>query len=71
VDNIVDKPACTPRQPCIHAVFNKLPVLNAKIKPNQINDLAQMRNFPTSTDEVLSYKILQQGISRKKFAAPA
>jgi hypothetical protein len=56
VDNIVDKPTLVPCQPRIHAVFNKMPVLEAKNKVIKIRHLATkkfastvpMGHFPTS-----------------------
>lgn len=59
----MDKGHLTSQNPNIHAVFNKLPVLEAKIYVNKIKHLA----FPAATQQTAnaanSYKNSKQGIT--------
>ena len=63
MDNVVDKDYLTSQNARIHAVFNKLPVLEAKIYVNKINNLA----FRAATRQIIyeanSYKNSKQGIT--------
>jgi hypothetical protein len=63
VDNVVDKAHLTSQNARIHAVFNKLPVLEAKIYVNKINNLAFSAASHQTPDEANSYKNSKQGIT--------
>lgn len=53
----MDKAHLTSQNARIHAVFNKLPVLEAKIYVNKIKYLAFSSALRQTTDEANSYKI--------------
>ncbi|MGZ8291157.1 MAG: hypothetical protein ACXW2U_06080 [Telluria sp.] len=59
----MDKADLTSQKPCIGAVFNKLPVLEAKIYVNKINYLAICAALHQSINEANSYKSCNQGIT--------
>ena len=59
----MDKAHLTSQKPNIHAVFNKLPVLEAKINVNQIKYLAFHVAEHQSRDAANSYKTSKQGIT--------
>jgi hypothetical protein len=63
VDNVVDKAHLTSQNARIHAVFNKLPVLEAKNYVNKINYLAFRSALHQNTDEANSYKNSPPGIT--------
>ena len=63
MDNVVDKAHLTSQNARIHAVFNKLPVLEAKIYVNKINNLGFGTAMQQSADEANSYKNSKQGIT--------
>lgn len=59
----MDKAHLTSQNARIHAVFNKLPVLEAKIYVNKIKYLAFGSAPHQSTDEANSYNNSVQGIT--------
>lgn len=59
----MDKDYLTSQNARIHAVFNKLPVLKAKIYVNKINNLAFCAATGQTPDEANSYKNAKQGIT--------
>lgn len=63
MDNVVDKGHLTSQNARIHAVFNKLPVLKAKIYVNKINNLGFSAAAQQTTYEANSYKYSQPGIT--------
>ena len=63
MDNVVDKAHLTSQNARIHAVFNKLPVLKAKIYVNKIKNLGFRAAARQTPDEANSYKNPKQGIT--------
>lgn len=63
MDNVVDKAHLTSQKPNIHAVFNKLLVLEAKIYVNKIKYLAFAVATHQTANAVNSYKNPTQGIT--------
>ncbi|NML59950.1 hypothetical protein HHL21_02390 [Massilia sp. RP-1-19] len=59
----MDKARLTSQNARIHAVFNKLPVLEAKIHVNKIKNLAFSAASQRSLDAANSYKISLPGIT--------
>ncbi len=61
----MDKGSLTSRKHCIHAVFDKMPVLEAKINTLNINDLDIACGRTAYSDQAYSYKFSSWGISHQ------